>query len=235
MLPVVSILFMVLLLPSLFSYHINVGSTGLMFPYTLGALAYIKTCLQPETYKFVGISGGTWCSVLYHLEPNISDPELLWSIFVGNKNKTISLLSRRSMASFQNTVVQNFKNRYKDADVSGIPISIITSKIHKGRIESVKIDDFDTIDELVDYCMCSSYIPLISGGGLYKVYKNEKYIDGEVFKNKNLLFQEGALNLNKYTWDKKYSLRHKLFLDFNGCKELFYEGWQDAAKNLVHK
>jgi len=230
-----SLLLVFLLLPSLISYHINVGSTGLMFPYTLGALAYIKTCLKPENCKFIGVSGGTWCSLLYHLEPNITDPELLWTIFLGNKTNTIHLLNRKSMVTFQETVAKNFKERYKNVDVKQIPISIITTKVEKyGCISNVKIDDFETINDLVDYCMCSSYIPFISGNGLYKKYKNAKYIDGAIFKNRKLLFDQPFLNLHKYTWKRKHSLRNNFFLDFNSSQELFYKGWQDAEQNL-HK
>ena len=223
-----------MLLPSLFSYHINVGSTGLLFPYTLGALAYIKTCIKPESYKFVGISGGTWCSLLYHLEPNITDAELLWSIFVGNKNHSVLLLSRNSMASFQERVAQNFKLRYKDRDVSNIPISIITTKVFDEEgIKNVKISKFDNISDLVNYCSCSSYIPYISGKTMYRKYKNKKYVDGEIYKDEQLLLSNLAvLNLNKNTWNRKFDMKHKYFLNLDGCKTLFELGWQDAKKNM---
>ena len=44
----------------IYCFNINIGSTGLLFPYTLGALAYIKTHIKPVNYNFVGISGGTF-------------------------------------------------------------------------------------------------------------------------------------------------------------------------------
>lgn len=228
----VLMMLMLCYIPYMFPYNINVGSTGLLFPYTLGALAYIKTCVKPSDYRLLGVSGGTWCSLIYHFEKNISDHDLLWSILVGNKTQTVHLLNRDSMSKFQLKVAENFKTRYKDANVSDIPISIITTQIRGYTPKSCLISSFDNIDDLVNYCLCSSYIPCISGKGVNMVYKKKKYIDGEIFKNKNLLLENAALHLHKATWKRKFKLRDYLYLDFNCSKTLFEYGWKDAQKHL---
>lgn len=208
-------------------YHINVGSTGLLFSYSLGVLAYIKNNVKPTNYTLTGISGGSWCSLLYHFESKIDDHDFLWSVLVGKKNESICLLKRSSMQQFQESVSKKFINRYKDYDVSNIPISIITSKVNeKCKVENVKIDKFDNITDLVNYCMCSSYIPFISGPKLYMIYKNEKYIDGELSRNKKCVEH----CINSKTWNRKYKLKTKLFLDYNTSLSLFNDGWNDAAK-----
>jgi len=218
--------------PYMFPYNINIGSTGLLFPYTLGALAYIKTCIKPHDYKLLGVSGGTWCSIIYHLEKNISDHDMLWSILVGNKTQTVYLLNRQSMSKFQMKVAENFKNRYKDADVSNIPISILTTQLQGCVPNNVLINSFENMDDLVNYCMCSSYIPFLSGNGINMIYKNQKYMDGEIFKNKGLLLKDPILHLHKGTWKRKFKLRDYLYLDFNSSKRLFEYGWKDAEKHL---
>jgi hypothetical protein len=212
----------------------NIGSTGLLFPYTLGILAYIKRNIHISNYTLTGVSGGTWCSLLYHLEPNIHDHDFLWSILVGDKNKRICLLNRNSMQTFQQNVAKNFELQYKNIDVSTIPLSIIVTHIRNKKLISTKIDKFDDFDDLINFCMCSSYIPFISGKGMYTIYKNNKYIDGEIFRNKQL-FAEKSIIVHKDLWDRKYSLSSKFILDFQNSKMLFDQGWNDAKLNSIEK
>ena len=214
----------------IYCFNINIGSTGLLFPYTLGALAYIKTHIKPVNYNFVGISGGTWCSLIYHFEKNISDHEFLWSILIGNKNHTVCMLNSNSMKQFQDIVAKNMRNRYKDVDISNLPLTILTTKI-ENKFNNVKIDKFNNIDELIDYCLCSSYIPFISGKSPYRIYKDEKYIDGELFKNNNHLLKN-AIYLDKNLWKRKFSWRERLYLDYNQSEKLFNHGWYDAKKYI---
>jgi len=207
------------------SFQMNVGSTGVLFSYSLGALAYIKHYMKPSNYSLLGISGGAWCSVLYQLEPNIDNHDLLWSILVGEKDTTLHLLHRKSMQQFQERVAKNFIQRYKDADVTNIPVSILTTRVsNRFRLQNIKIDKFTDVEDLVNYCLCSSYIPLISGNSLTKLYKNERYIDGEIRKNRKCF--ENCINSK--VWGRKYSIRQRIYLDFEGSQKLFNDGWNDA-------
>lgn len=206
-------------------YHMNIGATGLLFSYTLGVLSYIKNVVRPVNYTLTGISGGSWCSFLYHFEPNIDDHELLWSVLVGQKNKTVCLMRRSSMQQFQEQVAVNFKSRYKDCDVAGIPLTIVSTRRNGRSLQNVKINQFDSIDDLVNYCMCSSYIPLISGPSLFKTYKNEKYVDGEICKTKCI-----ANCINSKTWGRKYDLKTKFVLNYNTSLMLYNDGYNDASK-----
>ena len=205
-------------------YQMNVGSTGILFPYTLGALAYIKHVIKPANYTLTGISGGAWCSVLYHFEPNIDNPSMLWSILVGDQDTKINLLSRKSMQGLQETAAANFKARYKTANVTDIPISIVTTKISRG-FKNTKISKFDDIDDLINFCLCSSYIPFISGNGPYMKYKGNLYIDGEVKRDKCI-----GNCINSKIWGRKYNLKQRIFLDLHSVESLFEDGWNDATK-----
>ncbi len=212
------------------AYHMNIGGTGILFSYTLGALAYIKTCIRPANHTLTGVSGGAWCAVLYHLEPDISDHDLLWSIMVGDKKKTVSLLHRNSMYPFQQTVAHNLRVRYRFADMENLPISIIATKYNRG-VKNTKINKFDDINDLISYCLCSSYIPYISGKTMFKTYKDTRYIDGELFRD-HRLFDQNALTIHKNTWNRKYDMYSHLFLDFDKSHKLFQDGWNDAKVNL---
>jgi hypothetical protein len=210
---------------SCYSYVMNIGSTGLLFPYTLGALAYIKHVIKPANYSLTGVSGGAWCSILYHLEPDIQDPELLWSILVGDDRK-INLLSRRSMQEFQESVAIHCKKRYSNTNITNIPISIVTTKLDGLKLKRQIIDKFENVDDLINYSLCSSYIPFISGKGLYMKYKGDKLLDGEITRDKCL-----GNCINSRSWGRKYSLKQKILLDKTSTIQLFQYGWQDASQN----
>ncbi len=222
----VIILLLFIYIPS-FCYHMNIGSTGILFPYTLGALAYIKKHINPVNYTLTGISGGAWCSVLYHFEPNIDDPDMLWKLFVGDKDKKINLLRRSSMHTFQQSVVANFKERYKGFDTKDIPISIVTTRVQKGyKLKNIVIDKFEDMDDLINYCLCSSYIPFISGKSLSNLYNNEKFIDGVICTDKICLQN----CINSMTWGRKYTMKERVILDYPHSQRLFKDGWDDAQK-----
>ena len=224
------ILLLCFLLNFINAFHMNIGGTGILFSYTLGAMAYIKTCIKPENYSLTGVSGGAWCAVLYHLEPDISDHDLLWNILVGDKNKTVSLLRRSSMQPFQQSVAHNLRVRYRFADTQNIPISVIATEFGN-NFKNTRINKFDDINDLVNYCLCSSYIPYISGRTMCKTYKDMKYVDGEICKDESLFYKKG-LTIDKNTWHRKYGIYTRLFLDFERSHQLFQDGWNDAKNNL---
>ena len=211
---------------SCYSYVMNIGSTGVLFPYTLGVLAYIKHVIKPVNSSLIGVSGGAWCSLLYHLEPDIQDPALLWSILAGD-NRKINLLSRRSMQGFQDAVTINCKNRYKDIDISDISISVVTTKVDGLKFVNKKIDKFDDVNDLINYTLCSSYIPFISGRGMYMKYKGEKLMDGAITMEKCL-----GNCINSRSWGRKYTVEQKIYLDRTSTINLFQDGWDDASRNV---
>ena len=100
------------------TYNINgfkifAGSTGLYFPYTLGALGYIKTVIKPKNIEFTGISGGSWCSLIYLLEDKMSDHDSLWFSIIGNSTISVNFLDNISMDTFHKTITKNIRNKYK--------------------------------------------------------------------------------------------------------------------------
>jgi hypothetical protein len=167
---------------------------------------------------------------LYHFEPELDDPDLLWTIFVGDKQKKINLLQRSSMHTFQQSVAANFKERYKGIDTTGIPISIVTTQVKKGyKFRNIVVDKFDNMDDLINYCLCSSYIPYISGKTLSNSYNNANYIDGVICTDKICLTN----CINSKTWGRKYTLRERIVLDYDHSKRLFQDGWEDAKQNAA--
>jgi len=86
---------------------------------------------------------------------------------------------------------------------------------------------------LIDYCLCSSYIPYISGNTFSRKYKDKYYIDGEI-KNDNVIENkiiENNIDIHRFMWGRKFSKNALMYLDKEKSKKLFMEGWEDTEKN----
>ena len=106
------------------------------------------------------------------------------------------------------------------------------------NIKNIKKNDFTDINDLIDYCLCSSYIPYISGNTFSKKYKDKYYIDGEIKNSKTLeiigsddIVSSSSIDIDRFMWGRKYSQKALMFLDKENSKKLFNEGWEDSDKN----
>lgn len=73
----------------------------------LGALAYIKSTINPYKYHLHGVSGGSWCSLMYHLEDNLNDHDKLWNRYIGNESTVIKLYDMKSMETVHKSITKN--------------------------------------------------------------------------------------------------------------------------------
>jgi hypothetical protein len=212
--------------------NINIDSTGLLIPYSIGALGYIKKNLNICDYHLTGISGGSFASIIYHLEDDLSNHDKIWNKLIGDDNYIIKF--NKNLDEFQQIIKNNMMNKYKDINTDNIPISIIVSKINNLKITNEKINKYQNFEELIDFCICSSYIPYISGKTFSKNYKNNNYIDGAIFKNLHhfdcIDKCEKTIYINKYMANRIFNLKDFLYLDKNKSQYLFNYGWNDCEK-----
>ena len=212
--------------------NINVDTTGLLIPYSIGALGYIKKNLNICDYHLTGISGGSFASVIYHLEDDLSNHDKLWNKLLGNDNYGIK--ANKNMEEFQQIIKYNIMNNYKNVVIDNIPISIIVSNINNYKITNKKIDKFSNLEELIDYCICSSYIPYICGNTFSKNYKNNNYIDGGIFKNLRhfdcIDKCERSIYIHTKMANRVFDLTDYLYLNKTISKKLFDYGWNDCKK-----
>jgi len=228
-----------------YNYIFNIGSTGLLLPYSLGIIGYIKKNVDIQNYELIGTSGGAYCSLLYKFENDLSNHDLIWkNIFKLTEKTKIDL---HNLHKFQKATNNILINRYNDKYFDNKNIKIIATKynsiINKERIV---FDNFDNINDLIYKCYCSSYIPYVSGNSLYYKYKNNKYYDGAFNKEnkikKNYIINEKIINepisvnnkkllyINCNMWGRKWNNIEKHYLDYNTSKKLFNNGWEDTDK-----
>ena len=100
------ILCLVIFLPFVSNLIVNIGATGLLLPYTLGVLGYIKshTNINKNNSKFIGTSGGAYCSLLYCFEEDLSDYDKLWNIFFTNKESKVYIY--KNLHTYQNNLIK---------------------------------------------------------------------------------------------------------------------------------
>lgn len=222
---------------SLCFININVDTTGLLIPYSIGALGYIKKNLSINNYHLTGISGGSFASVIYHFENDLSDHDIIWNKIIGDDKYIINFI--KNLEEFQQIIKSNMMINYKDIDVKNIPISIIVSKINNLKIKNEKISKFNDLEELLDYCICSSYIPYICGKTFSKKYKDFNFIDGGIFKNLHHFDCvdkcENSIYIHKNMAKRNFNYKDYLYLDKKESKRLFDYGWNDCEMILKNK
>jgi len=226
---------------SLAYVNINIFGTGLYLPYSMGVLGYIKKNIPIKNYNITGISGGAWCALLYTQEKDLSNHDELWDFSIGKNVNKISF--HNDIRTFQSNIEKNLKLRYSGRDIiDNNRISIIASNVKAiYNIQNIKKNDFTDINDLIDYCLCSSYIPYISGNSFSKKYKDKYYIDGEIKNSKKIEIMGSndidcsssinSINIDRFMWGRKYSQKALMFLDKENSKKLFSEGWEDSENN----
>lgn len=228
------ILCLVIFLPFVNNLIVNIGATGLLLPYTLGVLGYIKnhTNVNRHNSKFIGTSGGAYCSLLYCFEKDLSNHDKIWNIFFLNKESKVYIY--KNLHTYQNNLITTLKTKYENRNINELPIIIKVNKYnYLFNIRKQYIHNFDNITDLIYFCHCSAYIPFFSGYKLYYRYKDNKYIDGAVIKN-TIFNNTNILNINYSMWGRKYNPYLTLYIDYNTSNKLYQEGWNDTRDNF-HK
>ena len=187
-----------------------------------------------KNYNITGISGGAWCSLLYTQEDDMSNHDTIWDYSIGKDVSRICI--HNDMRVFQNNVEKNMKLRYTNKDPLNLDkISIISTNVNKlYNMKNEKHSAFDNINDLIDFCLCSSYIPYISGSTFSKKYKDSYYIDGEIKNDKYAKLNKNnlnTLNIDRFMWGRQFTRKELLYLDKDKSRELFNNGWEDTEKH----
>jgi hypothetical protein len=215
--------------------NINIFGTGLYLPYSMGVIGYIKNNIPIKDYNITGTSGGAWCALLYNMENDLSNHDALWDFSIGSDIKRIYF--HNDIRTFQNNVEKNLKLRYSNIKMNSEElnkVSIIASNVVSlFNIKNEKKSNFDDINDLIDYCLCSSYIPYISGNSFSRKYKDKYYIDGEIKNEKKIenSMLSNDINIHRFMWGRQFSKNSLMYLDKERSRKLFKDGWEDTEKN----
>lgn len=217
--------------------NINILGTGLFLPYSIGVIGYIKKHIPMEEYRLTGISGGAWCSLLYAFEDDLSDHDKIWNYTIGDPN--IKIVFHNNLNVFHKNMENNMKKRYKNIQkdtIKNLPISIIGTNynVNKCKLYNEKVSEFDNINDLIDFCLCSSYIPYLSGSLMCLEYKNKYYMDGDIMRNRDhtkIGLGKCSITIHRDMWGRKFNLSNFVYIDRETSRELFKQGWEDTERN----
>ena len=211
--------------------NINIYGTGMFLPYSIGIIGYIKRHFPLTDVNITGISGGAICSILYTQEDDLSNPDKIWDYTIGADISELSLY--KDLRVFQKNVGNNLKLRYNNTETRGIDkISVISTNIHKMKNE--KISNFDNINDLIDFSLCSSYIPYVSGDTAGKKYNGVEYMDGEIFRDYKYDKKQTCpttISIHRKMWGRKFPMNNYLYTNKQISRELFNYGWEDTRNN----
>ena len=219
--------------------NINIFGTGLYLPYSMGVIGYIKNNIPIKDYSITGTSGGAWCALLYTMENDLSNHDELWDFSIGPDINRIYF--HNDIRTFQSNVEKNLKLRYSNIKMDSEElnkVSIVASNVVSlFNIKNEKRSKFDDINDLIDYCLCSSYIPYISGNSFSRKYKDKYYIDGEIKNEKTIENSMPSndlcndINIHRFMWGRQFSKNSLMYLDKERSRKLFKDGWEDTEKN----
>ena len=211
--------------------NLNIYGTGMFLPYSIGIIGYIKKYIPLTNVNITGISGGAICTILYTQEDDLSNPDKIWDYTIG---ADVHELLLKDLRVFQKNVGNNLKLRYNNKESRNIDkISIISTNVNTMKNE--KISNFKNINDLIDFSLCSSYIPYISGNNLSKKYNGVDYMDGEIFRDNKYNKKQTCpttISIHRKIWGREFSLINYVYTNKQISSELFYYGWTDTEKNI---
>ena len=211
--------------------NLNIYGTGMFLPYSIGIIGYIKKYIPLTNVNITGISGGAICTILYTQEDDLSNPDKIWDYTIG---PDVNELLLKDLRVFQKNVGNNLKLRYNNKEPRDIDkISIISTNVNTMKNE--KISNFKNINDLIDFSLCSSYIPYISGNNLSKKYNGVDYMDGEIFRDNKYNKKQicpTTISIHKKMWGRKFPIINHLYTNKQISNDLFNYGWTDTEKNI---
>ena len=219
---------------------INMYPAGVKGYYNLGAVSFLKENYDMNKYIICGASAGAWNSIAMAYKGSINNfcMKLLKqvetncnanSIYEMQKYLKTYILDNYQMEDF------DFSRTYLSLCVQ-IPNSYLLQPIPQSR--SIKLNlnthlytDFNKLHDVIDCCIASSNIPLITGPRNL-LYDGYTVYDGG-FNKRPFFSKDGYYNLSPFMWENEnvptsafYSVQH---LD---VMKSYMMGYQDCFNHI---
>lgn len=203
---------------------IIISPSGYYGFYTLGICHYIKSHYNLENKNIFGFSSGSFNGMYL-------------SVCKKKQRKLLKLLLKMGYYKNLNEISSKFKNKI----IKKFNINDFNNKLNIGltHINKLQIyNSFNTIEELIDCCYGSSFIPYITIKKLVYLYNKKITFDGCLYykllkknkeKNDNVLI----INTKMFGRYKKMFPIRQLIKPKQGTYQLFLLGYSDAKKNKL--
>ena len=202
-----------------------VAPGGLRGFYTLGITTYIKENYNLENYSLYGASAGAW-NALYLSYKNDS------TIYLNNLD-FISKNNYSNLFELQKSMKDTFSDIYNEEDFYINNLNIYVTVFGKNGFRKSLINDFTELDDVMDCCIASSHIPLVSKPVIFQDYNNMLCVDGGMFNklvdhNNNFLVPD--IYITPCMWNNNKIIKWDNLKTLDVLK-LVEMGYQDSYKN----
>ncbi len=192
--------------------------------YMMGICKYIRDHYDLTEYNYYGSSAGAW-NILY-----LACNKEKESLFVQHAQE-LGQFSYYNLYDLENNMKKRLLNHFTmdDFDVSKIHICVSSKRNFFPFFKKNIVHEFDDLEDLIECCIASSHLPLITNGNFYYRFRNEKCIDGGIFKRPYRKNQNKFPSFILYPeiWkNKKIDTMNRMgSLDIH---RLLYHGYNDA-------
>lgn len=194
-------------------------------PYTLGICQFIKEHYKLKKYKFIGASAGSWLSIYLASDMYLSD-DLIKDYSKLFENRGI-LYKWHNICPFLADEFPKYINDFSFIKNKKIEVSI--SHYENKTITNELINDYNNIEELLQLCTFSSYIPILSGFSIPKrnnLISFDGYFSEPNFKNKKII-----LKIDNSMFDRHFTFSDVIGKTKININELINLGYYDCIIN----
>lgn len=209
---------------------ISIAPGGLKGFYTLGICKYLKEKYCLDDFRFYGSSAGSWNAVFLSL-PSCYDNYYLNEVVKINP-KEYSNLNELELSI--KDIILNEPSIKKDGfDITTLnnKCNICISEYRGYKFKKVIKNEFDNLDDILEYCIASSHLPYISNGKLFYKYKNKKFIDGGLFRKNYPKSVKTDLLISHKMFQNKEILKYSKLKNLN-IEKLIETGYNDAMNHF---
>ena len=203
---------------------ISIQPGGLLGFYQFGICKYIKENCDITNSKFYGSSAGSWNS-LYLCKKN-DDDNLFHDIILDINN-----YNYKNLYEIQQKIKLDILNTFNEDDFNLDSLNICTTEYNKFKFKKKIFSNFNNLNDVIDCCIASSHLPILSNGKLFYKYKDKLYVDGGFFKYPTPLGIKSDLIISPNMWNNKEIYNYNNINNLN-IKKLIESGYNDAEKNI---
>jgi hypothetical protein len=158
---------------------VTISPGGLKGYYLLGIASFILDTYDVnfDEYIFSGASAGAWVSLFLTYKYDKRDLiSKILKISSESPNYNIQTIGKKVKTFLLNNCSTD------DFDFSRLHICVTEIKLGEKPIKII-YTNFASLEDAIDCCIASSYVPFISGKNAFKIYKNKNIIDGGFNEN----------------------------------------------------
>ena len=199
---------------------ITIAPAGIYGFYELGVCDYLKKHYDLTNCVFSGASAGAWNSL--YMSYNSKDDRLLNNILNINTTNIRQVIELEYL--LKDIIIQNYT--IDEFDLRKIYVSVITFDNNEFKPEIY--NDFVDLYDVLDCCIASSHIPLVSGK-FFNYYRDKISLDGGFLKEPYLKTIEPSLHITPNIWKTNETY---IGLNFKLCDMIKNNEYQLLIKQL---